>query len=47
MITAILIDDEVTGLQSLQLAIEKYCPDVEIVGVYNSPEKGLEAHKRN
>jgi two-component system LytT family response regulator len=41
MITAILIDDEVTGLQSLQLAIEKYCPNVEIAGVYNSPEKGL------
>ncbi len=45
MITAILIDDEVTGLESLQLAIEKYCPDVEIVGVYNSPEKGLEGIK--
>jgi two-component system, LytTR family, response regulator len=42
MITAILIDDETTALGSLKLAIEKYCTDVEIVGVYNSPEKGLE-----
>ena len=46
MITAILIDDEVTGLESLKLAIEKYCPDVEIVGIYNSPENGLEGIKK-
>src|SRR5687768_10066697 len=45
MITAILIDDEVTALASLKLAIEKYCPEVEIVGVYNSPKKGLEGIK--
>src|SRR5262245_5846006 len=43
MITAILIDDEDTGLKSLKAAIEKYCPDVEIKGIYNTPEAGLEA----
>jgi two-component system, LytTR family, response regulator len=46
MITAILIDDEVTSLESLKLAIEQYCPDVEIIGVYSAPEKGLEAIKK-
>jgi two-component system LytT family response regulator len=45
MITAILIDDEATALESLKLAIEKYCPDVEIVGVYDLPERGLEGIK--
>ena len=45
MITAILIDDESTGLESLALAIRKYCPDVEIIGTYDTPEKGLEAIK--
>ena len=42
MINAILIDDEVTGLETLRLAIEKYCPDVVIKGTYSSPQKGLE-----
>ena len=41
MINAILIDDEITGLESLQLAIEKYCPDVVIKGSYNTPQQGL------
>ena len=45
MITAILIDDEITGLESLKLAIGQYCPDVEIMGTYDTPEKGLEAIK--
>jgi two-component system LytT family response regulator len=42
MINAILIDDELTGLEALQLAIQKYCPDVLIKGVYNTPQEGLE-----
>jgi two-component system, LytTR family, response regulator len=43
MINAILIDDEATGLEALQLAIEKYCPDVLIKGTYNTPQQGLDA----
>lgn len=46
MIKAILIDDEATGLETLQLAIEKYCPDVVIKGVYQSPQQGLEGIKQ-
>lgn len=42
MINAILIDDEATGLEVLQLAIEKYCPDVLIKGLYNTAQQGLE-----
>jgi two-component system LytT family response regulator len=42
MINAIIIDDEVSGLESLQLAIEKYCPDVMIKAVYNKPQEGLD-----
>jgi two-component system LytT family response regulator len=42
MINAILIDDEQTGLEALQLAIQKYCPDVVIKGVYNTPQQGLD-----
>lgn len=42
MINAILIDDEATGLEALQLAIGKYCPDVFIKGAYKTPQQGLE-----
>ena len=45
MINAILIDDEVTGLEALQMAIENYCPDVLIRGVYKTPQQGLEGIK--
>lgn len=47
MINAILIDDETTGLESLQLALEKYCPDVFIKGSYNTPQQGLKAIKEH
>lgn len=41
MISAILIDDETAGLKALQLAIEKYCPEIVIKASYNNPEEGL------
>jgi two-component system LytT family response regulator len=41
MIDAILVDDETAGLEALQLAIEKYCPDIAIKGIYNKPEEAL------
>lgn len=40
---AILIDDEITCLETLELLVRRYCPDVEIAGQYNDPQKGLEA----
>jgi two-component system, LytTR family, response regulator len=41
MINAIIVDDEADGRESLQLAIEKYCPDVNIIGAYATPEQGI------
>jgi two-component system, LytTR family, response regulator len=46
MINTILIDDEGTGLQALQMAIEKYCPDIVIKGMYNTPQLGLDGIKQ-
>ena len=46
MINTVLIDDELAALETLKLAIEKYCPDLNIQGAYNSPDKGLEEIRR-
>ncbi len=46
MINAILIDDEPIALQALQVAIDRYCPEVHIKGAYQSPEQGLEAIRK-
>jgi two-component system LytT family response regulator len=46
MINAILIDDESTGLETLQLALEKYCPEVNIKGLYQTPQQGLEGIRK-
>ncbi|HYG18173.1 MAG TPA: LytTR family DNA-binding domain-containing protein [Ohtaekwangia sp.] len=43
MIKTILIDDEVSGLETLRMAVEKYCPDISIEGSYQSPVEGLQA----
>lgn len=43
MIKAILIDDEIDGLEDLQGSIEKYCPDVYICGTYQTPADGVAA----
>lgn len=45
MITALIIDDEADGRDALKLALEKYCPEVEIKGICESPEQGLQAIK--
>lgn len=41
MITAIIIDDEADGRDALQIALEKYCPEVAIAGIYATPEEGI------
>jgi two-component system, LytTR family, response regulator len=43
MINAIIIDDETDGRETLTLAIEKYCTDITITGIYETPEQGLRA----
>ena len=41
MIKALIIDDEIHSIETLQWKIENYCPDVKIVETFNDPVKGL------
>ncbi|WP_373517992.1 LytR/AlgR family response regulator transcription factor, partial [Pricia sp.] len=43
MIKTIIIDDEHYGRQSLQQAVEQYCPEVAILQICESPEAGIAA----
>jgi len=43
MLRTILIDDEADGRESLRLALEKYCPEVAIVGICENAETGKKA----
>jgi len=36
MLTAIIVDDEVPGIESLQILLKKYCPSVKVTDVANS-----------
>lgn len=40
-IKAILIDDEIDSLETTELLIENFCPEVTIVGVANDAERGI------
>ncbi len=41
MIKTILIDDEEGARQGLLLTLQKYCPDIDVIAICESPEKGL------
>jgi two-component system LytT family response regulator len=41
MINAILIDDEINALDTLQIELNAYCPDVEIIAKCQSGKEGL------
>jgi class 3 adenylate cyclase/DNA-binding NarL/FixJ family response regulator len=43
MIKAILIDDEVHCLDTLNMLLADYCPEVEVMEICQTPKKGLEA----
>jgi len=43
MIEAVLVDDELHGLKTLQILLADYCPDVKIVAQCASAKKALEA----
>jgi two-component system LytT family response regulator len=45
MITALIIDDETDGRESLSMALAAYCPDIDLKGVYGNPEEGIAAIK--
>src|SRR4249920_259673 len=46
MINAILVDDEVPCLDTLSILLNKYCPEVQILGKYRSAKAALEAIKK-
>jgi two-component system LytT family response regulator len=41
MLKAILVDDELSSLQNLQLKIQEYCPSVKIVAQTQRPEEAI------
>lgn len=41
MITAVIIDDEEDGRDALRMAIERYCPEVSVLKICETPESGL------
>jgi two-component system LytT family response regulator len=43
MIRTIIIDDEEDGSNGLKSALTKYCLDINIEGIFNDPEQGLNA----
>ena len=43
MITTLIIDDEADGRDALKSALEKYCPEVNIKGVCETPEEAIHA----
>lgn len=42
-----LIDDEINCTEVLRVLLEKYCPKVQIEGVFNDPEQALEGIKKS
>lgn len=47
MIKAIIIDDEADCCDVLSILLGRYCPEVEIAGVYNSAEEALPVLLKN
>lgn len=43
MINTVLIDDESDGLEDLKEAVQKYCPEISLLGIYQTPSEGLTA----
>lgn len=41
-IKAIIVDDELHSLQTTEILVRKYCPEAEIIGLAETPEKGIE-----
>lgn len=43
MVRSLIIDDEADAREVLRLALQKYCPEVEVLASCATPEEGLEA----
>jgi len=42
MLRAVIIDDELIGINTLKVLIEKHTPGIKVVGIASEPEKGIE-----
>ena len=47
MIRTIIIDDEEDGRNGLKIALKKYCPEIDIQHICESPEEGLDVIKKS
>src|SRR5215813_14851649 len=43
ILKAIIIDDEARSRKALQLALNDYCPSVQVASIAETPENGIEA----
>jgi two-component system LytT family response regulator len=42
MLKALLVDDEIASIRSLQILLSQFCPQVEVIGVARSVDEALE-----
>jgi two-component system LytT family response regulator len=42
MLKTILIDDEINSLESLEIELTRFCPEVEVIAAYKTAKAGLE-----
>ena len=47
MIKAVIIDDEKDSIDTLEWKLKNYCPDVEVLGSFSDPAKGVAFLKEN
>ncbi len=47
MINTLIIDDEEDGREALKIAIQKYCPELVVTQLCETPEQGLAAIRTN
>ena len=43
MIKAIIVDDEPNCCKTLSLLLDRYCPDVQVTGIFHNGLEGLQA----
>lgn len=46
-IKAVILDDEMHSIETLQWKLENYCPEVEVAATFDDPQKGVQYLKKN
>ncbi len=47
MIKAVLIDDEIHSIETMQWKLENYCPEVEVIATFDDPVEGVKYLKQS